>query len=403
MDSILKMNRRGFIKNTSAIAVSLGLSAETAIASLPFRQHKVENKLPAWKGFNLLDFFSPDPENPRPSTKEDYFRWMADWGFDFVRIPMAYPYYLNIDHSKNITPEEVYKIDERAVDKIDSLVSMAHKYNMHVSLNLHRAPGYCVNAGFYEPYNLWRDQEALDAFCFHWQMWARRYKNVSSQKISFDLVNEPSMREDMNDQHSRRSSVPGDVYRKVAKAASEAIRKINPDHLVIADGNDVGTKPIPEIIDLNIGQSCRGYYPGIISHYKAPWANKDPESLPEPKWPGVIELPKEDSVTGEIVLQPVTLSRAMLEAFYRPWIELLEQGVGVHCGECGCWNKTPHDVFLAWFGDVLDILTSHGIGFAIWEFSGSFGVLDSGRTDVDYEDWYGHKLDRKMLNLLMKQ
>ena len=43
-----------------------------------------------------------------------------------------------------------------------------------------------------------------------------------------------------------------------------------------------------------------------------------------------------------------------------------------------------------------------GIGFGIWEFSGTFGTLNSGRTDVEYEDWYGRKLDRKMLNVFMK-
>ena len=86
-----------------------------------------------------------------------------------------------------------------------------------------------------------------------------------------------------------------------------------------------------------------------------------------------------------------------LEKHYAPWIALLEQGVGVHCGELGCYNKTPHEVFLAWFGDILDILDENGIGFGLWEFSGTFGVLNSGRTDVDYEDWYG-----KLLSLLMK-
>jgi len=28
--------------------------------------------------------------------------------------------------------------------------------------------------------------------------------------------------------------------------------------------------------------------------------------------------------------------------------------------------------------------------------------MDSGRKDIDYEDWYGHKLDRKLLSLLQK-
>lgn len=381
------MQRRTFIQNTSLLTAALGTAGPELLAASP-SQMVAKNKLPNWKGFNLLDFFSPDPAKSRPGTQEDYFKWMQDWGFDFVRLPMAYPYYVKFDRSRNITPDEVYQIDSQAVDRIDQLVSMAHKYNLHVSLNLHRAPGYCVNAGFHEPYNLWTDQAALDAFCFHWNMWAKRYKNVSAKKISFDLLNEPSLRVDMNDQLSKRSSVPGATYRKVAQAAASAIRKENSNHLIIADGNDTGSSVIPGITDLNIAQSCRGYTPGIISHYKAPWANKDPEHLPEPKWPGQV---------GDKYL-----SRAMLETFYQPWIELVNKGVGVHCGECGCWNKTPHNVFLAWFSDVLDILSSHGIGFALWEFSGSFGILDSDRADVAYEDWHGHKLDRKLLDLIRK-
>ena len=381
------MERRTFIQNTGLLTAAL-TTAGPDLLTVAQPQTTAKNKLPKWKGFNLLDFFSPDPAKGRPATQEDHLKWMRDWGFDFVRLPMAYPAYLKFDRSRNITPEEVYQIDQQGVDRIDQLVAMAHKHNLHVSLNLHRAPGYCVNAGFNEPYNLWTDQAALDAFCFHWNMWGKRYKNVSSQKISFDLLNEPSMRADMNDQHSKRSSVPGATYRKVAQAALTAIRKENPRHLVIADGNDTGSSVIPEITDLDIAQSCRGYNPGIISHYKAPWANKDPDHLPEPKWPGQV---------GDKYL-----SRAMLESFYKPWIELVNKGVGVHCGECGCWNKTPHDVFLAWFSDVLGILSSNGIGFALWEFAGSFGILDSGRTDVAYEDWHGHKLDRKLLELIRK-
>jgi hypothetical protein len=94
--------------------------------------------------------------------------------------------------------------------------------------------------------------------------------------------------------------------------------------------------------------------------------------------------------------------KEQLEAYYKPWIELKNKGVGVHCGECGCWNKTPHEVFLSWFGDVLDILTSNEIGYALWNFRGDFGILDSGRTNVKYENWYGHNLDREFLNLLVK-
>src|SRR5437868_6861253 len=255
------MQRKTFIKNSGLITAGIGVTGTSALTS--FRAKQV-NKLPKWKGFNLLDFFSPNPHSEKLTTKEEHLKWMQDWGFDFVRLPIAYPYYLNIDRSKNITPEEVYHIDEKAVDRIDSLVTMAQKYGMHVSINLHRAPGYCINAGFHEPYNLWVDEAAQDAFNFHWGMWAKRYKNVSSKKISFDLVNEPSMRDDMNDQHSKSGPVPGDVYRKVAKRAAETIQKENKNHLVIADGNSGGNVVIPELVDLNISQSCRGYYPHQI-------------------------------------------------------------------------------------------------------------------------------------------
>jgi aryl-phospho-beta-D-glucosidase BglC (GH1 family) len=301
---------------------------------------------------------------------------------------MAYPRYLSFDKTKDITKTEVCKFDQKVLEEVDQLISMAHKYSLHVSLNLHRGPGYCINAGFHEPFNLWKDKEAQDAFYAHWGMWAERYKGIPSEKLSFDLLNEPAYIEDMNDQYARKSPVPGDTYRKVAEGALKVIRTTSPDRLIIADGNSGGSNVIPELTDLNIAQSCRAYYPHYISHYQAPWVWKDPSKAPTPVWPGMIEGNK--------------FGREQLEEFYKPWIELLGKGVGVHCGEGGCYNKTPHSIFLAWFGDILDILTANSIGYALWNFRGDFGILDSGRADIAYQDWYGHKLDSKLLELLKK-
>ena len=381
----MKNDRRDFIKKSTLATAAISVGIDRAFA---FEPSAKKNAIPKWKGFNFLDFFNPDPAQARPQSPEDYCKWMQDWGFDFVRIPMAYPAYLKFDRSRNIQIDEIRNIDEAAVERIEKLVEIAQKYGHHVSLNLHRAPGYCINAGFHEPYNLWTDAQALDDFCYHWNFWAKRFKSHSSKKLSFDLLNEPSWRDDMNDQFGAKTELPGDVYKKVVEAGKNAIHEVNPKRLIVADGNQVGTKVTPELIDLQVGQSCRGYAPGIISHYAAPWVFKDTSNLPEVKWPGQV---------GEQYL-----SRAMLEEIYKPWIELKNKGIGVHCGECGCFNKTPHDVFLAWFGDVIDILTSNDIGFALWEFSGSFGILNSGRQDVAYEYWYGHKLDRKLLTLIQK-
>lgn len=380
-----QQSRRRFIKAAVISATTLEVAGPAAL-SLAEDKKSGGNPLPRWRGFNLTDFNSPNPSSSRRGTTDEDLKWMVDWGFNFVRLPMAYPRYLDFDRTQRITPTEVYKINEPEVERIEAFVRTAQEHGLHVSLNLHRAPGYCINAGFYEPYDLWKDKEAQEAFYFHWAMWAKRFKDVPSSKISFDLLNEPALRSDMNDQHASNSVIPGALYRSVAKGATDAIRAANPGHLVIADGNRVGNLVTPELKDLNIAQSCRGYYPGQISHYKAPWANKDPERCPTPVWPG--------KMNGE------QFGKARLESYYQPWIELARSGVGVHCGECGCWNKTPHQVFLAWFQDVLDILTSHHIGYALWNFRGDFGLLDSRREDVEYQDWHGHKLDAKLLELL---
>ncbi len=39
---------------------------------------------------------------------------------------------------------------------------------------------------------------------------------------------------------------------------------------------------------------------------------------------------------------------------------------------------------------------------AMWNFSGGFGIVDSDRADVKYEEWHGRKLDREMLKLLQE-
>ncbi len=142
------------------------------------------------------------------------------------------------------------------------------------------------------------------------------------------------------------------------------------------------------MIPTGVVQSVHAYTPAEISHFRAGWVDKG--NFPQPSWP----LKNKDG--------SVRWDRARLEKHYAPWAELARKGIGVHCGEAGCFSRTPHPIFLAWLADVMDILKGHGIGWALWNFRGSFGVLDSGRRDIEYEDWHGHKLDRKLLAMLQK-
>lgn len=332
----------------------------------------VRNALPRWRGFNLIEMYLYDHTGegkPRPSFQELDFQWISDWGFDFVRLPLSYYFWSG--------PERWLEMDEEALVPVDEAIEYGRRYSLHVSLNLHRAPGYCVNPPP-EPKSLWRDPEALEACCHHWRVLARRYRGIPSARLSFDLINEPpAPSEDM----SRAE------HEAVIRDLTAAVRSEDPERLIIADGLGCGTEPAPELADLGIAQSCRAYLPMGLSHYRAPWMGQ--ELLPPPTWPG-------GGHYGQ------AWDRSNLEAHYQAWAELIAQGVGVHCGEGGCYRETPHDVFLAWFRDVLELLTYHGIGYALWNFRGPFGVLDSGRDDVAYEDWYGHALDRGLLTLLQE-
>jgi endoglucanase len=359
----MEHNRREFLK---MVAVGVSAAALPGYARGTNKQETgksvAQTVLPRWRGFNLLDMFTM---RSRGDFSEDDFRWIRDFGFDFVRFPMCYRLW--------IEDGDDYKIHEPMLAKLDRAVELANTSGLHVSLNFHRGPGYSVNREFTEPHNLWKDKSALDAFCFHWQLMAKRYKGISRDKLSFDLINEPPS---IGNRMSRAD------HERVVRTTVKAIREINPDRIVIADGMSWGNEPAPELADLGIGQSTRAYQPMFISHSGASWVNS--KDFPDPTWPGH------------------GWDRKRLEQHYQKWADLAKMGVGVHCGEGGAYNKTPHKVVLAWLRDVLEILTGHGIGLAVWNFRGSFGILDSGRKDVEYEDFHGRKLDRKLLELLQE-
>lgn len=324
--------------------------------------------LPRWRGFNLLELITTHSDG---NFQEDDFRWIAEWGFDFVRLPSCYTLWIQGD--------DPYTFYEPMLRKIDRAVELGQKYGIHVCLNFHRAPGYSVNTERKEPYNLWKDEAALAAFCHHWEMFARRYKGIPSAQLSFNLVNEPA--------NPDPQTMTRQDHERVVRRTVEVIRAVDPERLIIVDGLNWANTPLPELADLNVAQSCRAYLPMGVSHYKASWVGG--ENWPEPTWPGM-------GIDG------VYWDQERLRQHYQPWIELARRGVGVHCGEGGAFCYTPHTVVLAWLRDVLEILTAANIGYALWNFRGAFGILDSNRADVEYEDWYGHKLDRKLLNLLQE-
>jgi endoglucanase len=363
------MSRRQFVKVTGAVATACGAGllptpAHAATENTPAFKDATAAHLPRWRGFNLLEKFTKRRDGNTPFRETD-FAWIAELGFDFVRLPMSYLCWTDAS--------DWLKLREDELKHIDDAVDLGRKHGIHVNMNFHRAPGYCVNPPK-EPLDLWTDEKALEACAFHWAHFAKRYKGIPNSQVSFDLLNEPG-------------DIPEDRYGRVVRRLVGAIRAEDPNRLVIADGLRWGNKPVLSLADLKIAQSTRGYQPSRISHYKANWMQGS-DKWPEPTWP--LKLKEGD------VWDKERLRKEQIE----PWKALQGRGAGVHVGEWGAYQFTPHPVVLAWMRDYLDLWKEAGWGWSMWNFRGSFGILDSNRQDVAYEDWHGHKLDRQMVELI---
>ncbi|MFI5458997.1 MAG: glycoside hydrolase family 5 protein [Isosphaerales bacterium] len=359
------MTRRDVLRLTLTTA-SIGVPASRpARADTPPRTlaDATPKHLPRWRGFNLLNKFMAG--NQKPFEERD-FAHIAELGFDFVRLPMDYRCWT--DREKPAT------LKESVLKEIDHAVELGRKHGVHVQINFHRAPGFTV-AKPPEPRSLWTDPEILDVCARHWATFAARYQGIPNNLISFNLFNEPD------------DKVKAEEHRRVVERVAGAIRERDANRLIVCDGRAWGTVPPVELIGLNVAAALHDYNPMPVTHYKASWAHWD-ESWPEPIWP----LRKND---GKYVTRS-TIARELI----KPWQEFEAKGVGVMVGEFGVHNQTPHRYVLSWMHDTLEEFKKAGWGWALWNFTGSFGVCDSGRYDIAYETWHGRKLDRGMLELL---
>jgi endoglucanase len=361
----MQSNRRRFLE-TLAVA-SAGSTLENCGTSATASQR--------WRGFNLQEKFTDRPDewaalepewghSNEPFVEAD-FEWIARLGFNFVRLPMSYRCWTD--------PHDPLRLLEPALLQIDQAVHWGRQYGLHTCLNFHRAPGYCINWQYSpEPWNLWTDPKALDIFTFHWTEFARRYKGIPN--VSFNPINEPN-------------GCTLHQYAKVIRHVERAIREVDPNRLIMIDGMFGETMlPVPELLAVtNAVHSTRGYAPLSLSHYLAPWAGT-PKAWPT--WPtkfGELTLWDRDRLDQLCILPEEGLCHR-------------QPGTRIFVAEWGCWNRTPHDVALRWMRDFLELWKKAGWGWALWCFRGSFGILDSKRSDVQYENWQGHKLDRRCWN-----
>jgi endoglucanase len=82
------MNRRQFLLATGTVAAATATLPALPLDAAEFKPATAQ-RLPRWRGFNLLEKFTKR-QGGNPGFNESDFALIADWGFDFARLPMSY-------------------------------------------------------------------------------------------------------------------------------------------------------------------------------------------------------------------------------------------------------------------------------------------------------------------------
>ncbi len=320
-------------------------------------------------GFNFQWMCSADKQ--MENADEKALDFLKDVGLNFVRIPTDYRFWTN--------GTDYFHPEAAVMEKTYEYFESCRKRNLHFCLNLHRAPGYCVNRNDLETHNLWKDEIARDAFVFIWETFAKLFKGIPGELVSFDLLNEPPA---IGDYGLSREN-----HRALMKRAGEAILAVDPQRPLVIDGLGCGHIAMPEMSDLPFIHSARGYQPMALTHFKASWCAATGE-VKEASYPGIEwEGKKWDKST--------------LRTHYAPWLDVASKGVAIHVGEFGCFNTVDNLDALRWFKDILGLFYEWKWGYCMWNFVGPFGIIDHGRPNTRYKEYNGYSVDKDLLDLYL--
>src|SRR5262245_32467005 len=88
-------------------------------------------------GFNFQWMFWWEEGKVPAPPDERALDFLAAHGFDFVRIPASYWFWTHAF--------DYFRPNEAVLAQIDGYLAACQARGLHMCLNLHRAPGYCIN------------------------------------------------------------------------------------------------------------------------------------------------------------------------------------------------------------------------------------------------------------------
>lgn len=351
-----------FLAVAIAVALTIPVAAQDRAAQLQTALSRAQHLK---HGINASQWFAQSGDYSAAHTNRytdaQDIALIAKLGFDHVRLsidPLPLEQY----------PRGADGLNDEFVARLDRAVDTMLADGLAVIIDLqpqdnYKQPLRDVDYGISELTSLWRKLAAHDA-------------SRDPERVFFEIINEP----EVNDRYRWAGMQAG---------VAAAIREVAPHHTLIATGASYSNLPdllaLQPLADGNVIYNFHFYEPHEFTHQGANWAVpwwNDTHSIPYPATESSMqELLKEvPDLADRYALENYWLDgwnathiRALIDEA-AAWAR--DNRVPLICDEFGAYREHTDSVSRAnWIRDVRSALETDGIGWAMWDYRGGFGVV----------------------------
>jgi endoglucanase len=326
-------------------------------------------------GINLSEWFA-QVYDPKGYTKEHFESWttasdialIKSAGFDHVRLSVNPQPMMDAFHHHGGS--------EEYFGYLDAAMKMILDAGLAVELDMHPDSDFKARL---------KEDDFVERFADFWRTVAQHYSSWDSERVFFEILNEPEMR---------------DRYRwyGVQSKLAGVIRQGAPAHTMLAAGanwdDDTDMVFLDPLRDPNVIYVFHFYDPHIFTHQGATWGANYWH------WLKGLHYPSNPQNAAQVAeLEPEAIHRldvirygqdhwdaARIEAEINQAADWAKRNnVFLVCNEFGVFRHADPQDRVAWIKDTRTALERHNIGWAMWDYSGSFGVVtkQNGKAMLD--------------------
>jgi endoglucanase len=320
------------------------------------------------RGTNISHWLSQSQrrgEERRVFFTESDVKFLADLGFDHIRIPIDEEQMWDMDGNK----------EKEAFSLLHQAMGWCEKYGLKVVVDLHILRSHHFNQG---DKALWTDAKEQERFYQCWRELSAELKKYPVSLVAYELMNEP-VADDPED------------WNKLVANATQAIRENEPERKIVIGSNmwqsadTFDDLKVPEN-DPHVILSFHMYEPMLVTHYKASWTSIREYEGPV-DYPGQIVKDEDwrdlsEPLKSLMERQKRFYDKATIEKHFEKPIRLARQlNLPLYCGEWGAFPTTPDEARYQWYKDVKEVLEANGIAWSTWDYKGGFGIIRGGEKD----------------------